>query len=52
MSERERKILENWEKILPGMNEEELERLANFTEGAAAMCTMMNQAKSSEQAEA
>lgn len=42
MSEREKKILKNWEKILPGMNEEELERLVNFTDGAAAMCDMMN----------
>lgn len=50
MSEREKKILENWEKILPGMSKEELERLANFTDGAAAMYDMMR--KQSDQAEA
>lgn len=50
MSEREKKILQNWEKILPGMSEEELERLANFTDGAAAMHDMMR--RNEEQAEA
>ena len=51
MSEREKKILANWEKILPGMSEEELERLANFTDGAAAMHDMMVR-KDRDQAEA
>lgn len=41
MSEKEKKILENWAKILPSLSEEERERLVNYTDGAAAMCDMM-----------
>ena len=51
MSEREKQIIQNWEKILPKMSEQELEKLASFTDGAAAMHDMMSR-KADEQAEA
>ena len=48
MSEKEKKILQNWEKILPRMSEQELERLACYTDGAAAMQDMMRKEEQPE----
>ena len=37
MSEKQKEIMETFEKMLPKMNEQELDRLASFTEGMAFM---------------
>lgn len=37
MTAKSEKIMETFEKMLPKMNEQELDRLASFTEGMAFM---------------
>lgn len=48
MNEKTKKILETWEKMLPKMSDQAVERFTDFMNGAAAMQEMMQRQEPQE----
>ena len=48
MNEKKKQILETWEKMLPKMSDQAVERFADCTNGAAAMQEMMQRQEPQE----